>query len=79
MWVRFTTAATLVHELIETRDERRLLRLQKDLQRQELLMIDKLSSVPLSKTRAEMLLEVFSQRHERGATAPNTEAAPASE
>jgi DNA replication protein DnaC len=66
--VRFTTAAALVHELIEARDERRLLRFQKQLQRQELLIVDELGFVPLSKTGAEMLFEVFSQRYERGST-----------
>ena len=34
--VRFTTATTLVHELIEATDERRLQRLQKQLASQEL-------------------------------------------
>lgn len=68
MRVRFTTAAALVHELIEARDERRLLRFQKQLQRQELLIVDELGFVPLSKTGAEMLFEVFSQRYERGST-----------
>jgi DNA replication protein DnaC len=37
--VRFTTAAALVHELIEAADERRLQRLQKQLAGQELLII----------------------------------------
>ncbi len=63
--VRFTTAAALVHELIEARDEKRLLRYQKNLARQELLIVDELGFVPLSKTGAEMLFEVFSQRYER--------------
>ena len=66
--VRFTTAASLVHELIEARDEKRLLRYQKNLARQELLIIDELGFVPLSKTGAEMLFEVFSQRYERTST-----------
>jgi len=57
--VRFTTAAALVHELIEARD---------DLARQELLIVDELGFVPLSKTGAEMLFEVFSQRYERTST-----------
>ena len=64
--VRFTTAAALVHELIEARDERRLQRLQKQLASQELLIIDELGFVPLSKTGAELLFEVISQRYERG-------------
>lgn len=68
MRVRFTTAAALVHELIEARDEKRLLRFQKQLLRQELLIVDELGFVPLSKTGAEMLFEVFSQRYERGST-----------
>ncbi len=37
--VRFTTAAALVHELIEAADERRLQRLQKLLVSQDLLII----------------------------------------
>ena len=64
--VGFTTAAALVHELIEARDERRLLNLQRQLARLKLLIIDELGFVPLSKTGAELLFEVFSQRYERG-------------
>ena len=66
--VGFTTAAALVHELIEARDEKRLLRFQKQLAKYSLLVIDELGFVPLSKTGAELLFEVFSQRYERGAT-----------
>jgi DNA replication protein DnaC len=64
--VGFTTAAALVHELIEARDERRLLRLQKQLAAYRLLIVDELGYVPLSSTGAELLFEVFSQRYERG-------------
>jgi DNA replication protein DnaC len=64
--VGFTTAAALVHELIEARDEKRLLNLQRKLARLKLLIIDELGFVPLSKTGAELLFEVFSQRYERG-------------
>ena len=56
----------LVHELLEARDEKRLLRLQKQLAKYHLLIIDELGFVPLSKTGAELLFEVFSQRYERG-------------
>src|SRR4051812_35359827 len=66
--VGFTTAAALVHELMEARDERRLLRLQKQLVSHKLLIIDELGFVPLSKTGAELLFELVSQRYERGAT-----------
>jgi DNA replication protein DnaC len=64
--VRFTTAAALVHELIEAADERRLQRLQKLMASQDLLIIDELGFVPLSKSGAELLFEVVSQRYERG-------------
>ena len=66
--VRFTTAAALVHELLEARDEKRLLRFQKQLAKQDLLIVDEFGFVPLSKTGAEMLFEVFSQRYERSST-----------
>ena len=65
--VGFTTAAALVHELLEARDERRLLRLQRQLAAYKLLIVDELGYVPLSPSGAELLFEVFSQRYERGA------------
>ena len=48
--VRFTTAAALVNELLEARDDKRLLRCQKQLAKQDLLIVDELGYVPLSKT-----------------------------
>ena len=66
MSVGFTTAAALVHELMEARDEKRLLNLHRQLSRLSLLIIDELGFVPLSTTGAELLFEVFSQRYERG-------------
>jgi DNA replication protein DnaC len=66
--VVFTTAAQLVHQLMEARDEKRLLRLQRELQAARLLIIDELGYVPLSPTGAELLFEVFSQRYEHGST-----------
>lgn len=66
--VGFTTAAALVSEMMEARDERRLLRFQKQMAAYTLLIIDELGFVPLSKTGAELLFELISQRYERGAT-----------
>ncbi len=66
--VGFITAAALVHELIEARDQKRLLRLQRQLAAYKLLVIDELGYVPFSQTGAELLFEVFSQRYERGST-----------
>ncbi len=64
--VGFTTAAALVNELHEARDEKRLLRLQRQLAGLKLLIVDELGYVPLSPTGAELLFEIFSQRYERG-------------
>ena len=66
--VGFITAAALVHQLREASDEKRLLRLQRQLAGYKLLIIDELGYVPLSPTGAELLFEVFSQRYERGST-----------
>ena len=66
--VGFNTATALVHELLEARDEKRLLRLQRQLAGYKLLIIDELGYVPLSQTGAELLFEVFSQRYQRGST-----------
>ncbi len=66
--VGFTTAAALVSEMMEARDERRLLRFQKQMAACQLLILDELGFVPLSKTGAELLFELISQRYERGAT-----------
>ena len=52
---------------MEARDGKRLLRLQKQLAKYRLLIIDELGFVPLSKTGAALLFEVFSQRYEQGA------------
>ena len=52
--VSFVTAAAFVHELVEARDERRLLRLQKQMAICRLLFIDELGFVPPTKTGAEL-------------------------
>ncbi len=79
--VRFITAAALVHGLIEARDDKQLLRFQKQMINQNLLIIDgeagkanmdgpvfvrRTGFAPLSKTGAELLFELISQRYERG-------------
>ncbi len=66
--VHFPAAAALVSELIEARDDKKLLRFQKQMASYELLIVDELGFVPLSKTGAELLFEMLSQRYERGST-----------
>ena len=67
-----TTAAALVHKLMEARDGRRLLNLRRQLARLRLLIIDELGFVPLSTTGAELLFEVFNQNYGRGSVLVTT-------
>jgi DNA replication protein DnaC len=53
---------------MEARDEKRLLLRQRQLAKVKLLIIDELGFVPPSKTGAELLFELISQRYERGST-----------
>jgi DNA replication protein DnaC len=62
--VRFHTATDLVTQLLECREERKLQRLHKQLQRLDLLLIDELGYVPFSKTGAELLFELISRAYE---------------
>ena len=62
--MHFTTAAALVND----RDDKHRRRVQKPLAKQDLLIVDELGYVPLSKTGAELLFEVFSQRYEQAST-----------
>jgi DNA replication protein DnaC len=61
---RFYTVTGLVTELVECREERRLQRLQKQLQRLDLLILDELGYVPFTKAGAELLFEVISRAYE---------------
>jgi DNA replication protein DnaC len=63
--VRFFGVTGLVTELLEAREDRRLERLLKTLQRQELLILDELGYVPFTKAGAELLFEVVSRAYER--------------
>ena len=42
--------------------------MQRQLARQDLLIVDELGYVPLSKTGSELLFEIFSQRYEQAST-----------
>jgi DNA replication protein DnaC len=53
--VGFTTASALVHELLEARGEKRLLRLQRQLAAYKLLIVDELGYVPLSPTGSTLV------------------------
>jgi DNA replication protein DnaC len=64
--VRMFTAAGLVNALVEARNDKALLRLQGVLAKVPLIILDELGYVPFSKTGAELLFEILSQRYERG-------------
>ena len=63
--VLFQTAAHLVHNLIEAYDEKKLLSFKKKLKSYTILIIDELGYVPFSKTGAELLFEILSDRYEQ--------------
>ena len=64
--VRFYQTARLVEELISAREEHRLLKLEKEWMRDDLVILDELGYVPFSKTGAELLFQFCSTRHELG-------------
>ena len=64
--VRFYTAAGLVTELTEARDERRLLRFQALLLKQDLVVLDEVGFVPFSVQGSQLLFQFCSERYQRG-------------
>lgn len=65
--VRFTTAAALVNELVEAKQNNQVRRLMARWQRYELIAVDEVGYVPLADIGAEFLFQVISERAERAA------------
>jgi DNA replication protein DnaC len=63
--VRFFTATNLITQLLEKREERQLERLQRQLERCHLIVLDELGYVPFTKIGAELLFEVVGRAYER--------------
>jgi len=63
--VRFVTAAALVNQLEQAQKEYRLERLQTQLDKTDLLIVDELGYLSFSRTGAELLFQVFADRYER--------------
>jgi DNA replication protein DnaC len=63
--VRFYSVTGLVTQLLEQRETGKLERLQKQIERFDLLVLDELGYVPFSKAGAELLFEVVSRAYER--------------
>ena len=65
--VRFTTAAALVNELVEAKQNNQVRRLMARWQKHELIALDEVGYVPLADIGAEFLFQVISERAERAA------------
>src|ERR1700726_553991 len=65
--VRFTTAAALVNELVEAKQNNQVRRLMMRWQRYELIAVDEVGYVPLADIGAEFLFQVISEMAERAA------------
>ena len=63
--VRFFTAAELVNTYVEARQERTILKLEKNISRCDLIIIDELGYIPLDRIGAEHLFGFFSQCYEQ--------------
>ncbi len=63
--VRFFTASGLVNTYIEAREERQVLRLEKQIRHNDLIIINELGYIPLDRSGAEHLFGFFSQCYEQ--------------
>ena len=63
--VRFFGVTSLVTQLLEAREDRRLERFFKQLSRFDLLILDELGYVPFTKAGSELLFEVVSRAYEQ--------------
>ena len=63
--VRFFTVKALINHLTEMTEQRQLERTLRQLERQDVLILDELGYVPFSRTGAELLFEVISRAYER--------------
>lgn len=65
MKVKFYTAANLANSLIEAQDNRSLMKLERQLDKAELLIIDELSYLTFNLHQSELLFKIISDRAER--------------
>jgi DNA replication protein DnaC len=65
--VRFTTAANLVNELVEAKQQLQLRRVLARWARYDLIAIDEVGYVPLAEVGAELLFQVIAERAEQSA------------
>jgi DNA replication protein DnaC len=70
--VRFTTAAEMVNELTEAKNNSELNRVTRRWTRYELIVIDEMAYVAMPETAAEMLFQIIAGRAERAAVIVTT-------
>ncbi len=63
--VRFTTTSALVEELLMAKDEHKLLAMEKQWFKYDVIVCDELGYVPFTKMGGELLFQFFSSLHER--------------
>lgn len=63
--VRFTTICSLMNELVEARKGLELQRILERFARYDLLVVDEVGYVPLSKEGSDLIFQLFSMRHEK--------------
>lgn len=70
--VRFWRVARLVEELIEAQNEHRLLRVEKQWLRLDLVILDELGYVSLNRSGSEMLFQFLAAKYEQGSVIVTT-------
>lgn len=70
--VRFFTASQLVNTYVEARDQRQVMRLESNIRRMDLIIVDELGYLPLDLHAAEHLFGFFSQCYEQVSVAVTT-------
>jgi DNA replication protein DnaC len=65
MNVKFFRAANLANELIEAQDHRRLTKLERQISKADLLIVDELSYLTFNRHQSELLFKVIADRSER--------------
>ncbi len=66
--VRFFTAGELVHQLIEAKDNHRVLKVQEQLSKIQLLIVDELGMADCNAEEAKLLFQVLNSRYEKRST-----------
>jgi DNA replication protein DnaC len=70
--VKFTTTATLATMLVEAKETKELLKLERHLQKADLLILDEMSYLSVNRNHSELLFKVISDRAEKSSVIIST-------